>query len=159
MASTHRTRRLPLVALALAVALAACSDADLVGPVTALEDLAGNWKAVRMDAANPLQPGSTIELVSTGVQFFINIQPSGLYTATLTFDGGASTEIGRLVVDGDEIVLNREYPSLDVSRAAFTLTGDVLIISGETEFPVGEGVFVTTTVEIELHRQVDDDDG
>ena len=65
----------------------------------------------------------------------VNIQPSGQYTATLTFLGAPSTEIGRLSVTSEQLTLYREFPSADTATGTLRqLSQSRVLLTSSTRF-------------------------
>lgn len=129
-----RTSLRRAAATALAFFVAACGGDDATGPSADVDILVGDWSAIELTVINDADPSQTADLIETGATFTINVQESGQYTATLTFLGFPSTEIGFLRIDGDEIVFTREFPSADTSRATFRISGNRITLEGDTEF-------------------------
>jgi len=134
--------RLPhprLVLSALLVAsglLQACGDPG-VSPDPDLADLVGNWDAERFQVTNAANPEVRVDLIALGATYFINIQPSGGYTSTLTFQGTACTELGTLSAPGSRLVFQVETSTCAPPRTdsgTFEVDGDMLVIEGETVF-------------------------
>ena len=147
-------RRLGLLVLPLLVAGAACGGDDPTGPDSGVDQLVGSWSATSMTVTNDANPSQSADLIEEGASFTINVQPSGQYTASLTFLGFPSTEIGFLRVEGNEIVFTREFPSAETSRAEFVLSGNQITLRGPTEFDFnGDSSGEAATLESVLIRQ------
>ena len=137
---SHRLRpgrpaRWPVLALAVGLLLG-CSD-PTVSPDPALAKLVGNWDAERFELTSEADAAVHVDLVVLGATYFINIQPSGGYTSTLTFQGTACTELGTLSAPGPRLVFRVETSTCATPRtdsATFEVDGDRLAIEGRTVF-------------------------
>ncbi|HSG47104.1 MAG TPA: hypothetical protein VLA43_04720 [Longimicrobiales bacterium] len=118
-----------------------CDDATGPRAREGLEFLVGDWSADVLVVTSTADPGQSIDLLEGGSAFRINVQPSGLYTATLTVLGTPVTEIGTLAVEGTVLTFYREFPSADTATATLTqLSPDRVRLVGSTTFdfePVG----------------------
>jgi hypothetical protein len=138
----HRPIRRPIaILLALGFAVAGCGEEDGLTPQDDLDFFVGDWEAEELSVSSrpdPGQPGDTVvtvDLIDAGSSFRINIQPSGQYTATLTFLARPVTEIGTLEIDGDQITFFRDFPLPDTASGTVTqLSADRILLLGETAF-------------------------
>jgi hypothetical protein len=134
---TFRSTRLFRLRLALATLLVAgaCGD-DPTEPDLALGDLVASWDAIRFVVEDKANPSRSADLIAVGMTFFLDVQPSGGYTAILTAFGIPNTEFGRIEVRGNnELIFHREHPGPPRSDAGtFRISGDTLFVTGETEF-------------------------
>jgi hypothetical protein len=88
-----------------------------------------------MIAVNNANPSIVVDLIRSGATFFLDIQPSGQYTAILTAFGQPSTEFGHIEVAGQQILFHREQPGPGRTDAAdYRLVGDTLFLTGPTDF-------------------------
>ena len=128
-------RRTRWVATVLLV-LAGCGDGDSLGPDASLADFVGDWEATALVLTSPVTPDLSADLIELGSTFNINIQPSGLYTAILVFQGQASTEIGSISRSGaNTVILDRTFPTPSREISTYVFEGnDRLILDGDTEF-------------------------
>jgi hypothetical protein len=119
--------------LALMACLTACAD-DSQGPDfdPAVAPFVGTWDAEVFTVTSVADPSIVADLLENG-SFNINVQPSGTYTATLTFGGIPLVEIGMLSVDGDQITLDPNGGTPTSSLYEF-LAGDRLKLEGPTDF-------------------------
>jgi hypothetical protein len=132
-------RRLRLVRLATVLLLCpgawGCASDDPVDPEAELISLVGDWQADRFIVKNKANPSQAPELIGDlGAEFTLNIQPSGLYTALLVYQGSPITEIGQLDLDGTDVVFTVSYPAPSTSRSRYALAGNRLTLDGDTEF-------------------------
>lgn len=128
---------LPLLSLVTLVTATACDENRPLAPDESVEPLVGQWDAIELIFTPPEGAGSPVDVMATGAMFFLDVQPSGTYTAYLTMDGATSTEIGRLDVTGNHIVMEADYPAPGRSTGIYQLNGDRLTIRGETETALG----------------------
>jgi len=145
-----------LPAVLLAVAVAACGDDDTpdpVGPDPAIAPFVGTWDAEVFTVTSDADPNIVADLMENG-SFFINVQPSGTYTASLEFGGiPLSPEVGMMTVSGDVITLN---PSgADAATSEFTFVSeDYLRLEGPTEFDFNlDGELEPAQAFIELRKR------
>ena len=72
--------------LALVAVITSCGGDTAVEPDNDLEFLVGDWDATRFVVQSKANPEVAPDLIGgLGAQFFMNVQPSGQYTATLVF--------------------------------------------------------------------------
>lgn len=75
------------------------------------------------------------DLVAEGAQFDLNVQPSGQYTAILTYMQSTATEIGILSVSGNTVVMEPSFPpDAETSSATFQVSSSQLTLDGDSEF-------------------------
>lgn len=159
MRRTTRTGRGRAGALCLGVALAlgACGDdpADIdTTPDPAIAPFVGDWRASAMVLTNKANPSVAPDLIAEGAQFDLNVQPSGQYTAILTYQQQASTEIGFLSVSGSVVTLQRTFPSAQTSTASYSFSGSTLTLVGDSEFDFNlDGTPEEATAEIVLQKR------
>lgn len=119
----------------LAWTAGACSDSTGVDDDPAVAPFVGDWEATVLTLTSPVSEDFTVDLIELGATFTLNVQPSGTYTAVLTFMGQAQTEIGQVSVSGQTIILDRSFPTTDRSISTYAFDGpDRLILDGDTEF-------------------------
>jgi hypothetical protein len=137
------------------VLVTACAPADEIGPNASLALLVGDWDAARFTVTSKANPTVNAELVrDLGASFSLNVQPSGQYTAILTYQGTPLTEIGILETDGPEVVFNVSFPAVDRTRSRFAVTASTLVLDGDTEFDFTlDGKGDPATAHIELRRR------
>ncbi len=123
--------------LAFAALLAMGCGGNSTGPDQApdLLPFVGSWRATSLIVTSKANPAVHPDLVQEGAQFDLDVQPSGQYTAILTYSGQASTEIGMASVSGNIVTLARTFPPPpQTTTATYTLQGDLLTLEGDTEF-------------------------
>ena|SRR5688572_9791096 len=114
--------------------IAACGD-DGTGPDDSIDALIGSWDAIKMVVVNKANPSIAPDLTKLGVTFFVDIQPSGQYTAILTSFGQPTTEFGRVEVANNQLTLHREQPGPARSDVGtYRISRDTLYLEGDTEF-------------------------
>jgi len=135
---------------------AACGGDDPIEPDPAVAPFVGIWDADSLTITNE-DPDTTIvaNILEFG-SFFINVEASGQYTATLNFGGAAIPEIGQLSVSGGTMTLTPSYPagrSPATSTYSF-LADDFLILDGPTEFDFNlDGTPEPAQAHFELQRR------
>lgn len=151
----HPSPRSPLPLLALLFLVlggSGCDDNQLLTPDPALEPLVGKWDAVEL-VFTPPGDGAPVDALAAGATFVLDVQPSGLYTAILTLEGGAITEIGRMEVGATEIVMEADYPAPGMSSGTYELEGGRLTIRGQTETSLLPGTTSVVDVLMVFERQ------
>ena len=125
-----------------------------VDPDPALAPFVGDWTALAMVVTSVANPAVSPDIIEEGATFTLNVQPSGTYTAILTFAQQVSTEIGVLTVTGSTVTLKRESPPpTRTSTVAYRFQGSLLILDGTTEFDFNlDGESEAATAHIELRR-------
>lgn len=147
-----RLRRLSAAMLFLVVA---CGGEEPTAPNEDLAFLVGDWHATRFYIEHELNPDIGGDLVGPeiGATFTMNVQPSGQYTAVLTFSGAPLVEIGVLELHGREIVFNVQEPCCSVNRATYEYDGTVLRFEGPTEFDFNQdGAAEPARLDVTLER-------
>lgn len=130
-------RRRVVVGLALIGALGCAGDPT--EPVLDPSFMVGEWLAESLVITSSADPGTFLDLRAEGAVFTISVQPSGRYTAILTGFGQSNSEIGKLTVDGDQVVLMPELPPGPESRAVWERVGASVILVGDTQFDFNGG--------------------
>lgn len=120
--------------LSIGIGIAACGGGD--DPVEAdpaVAPFVGTWDA---DSLTLTHDTIVANILENGGEFFITVEPSGQYTATLVAFGQPSPEIGQLtVVDGSTLRLTPTYPAGPSSTSSYFFAApDSLILDGSTEF-------------------------
>ena len=151
----RRTRTWFMMAAGLIV-IGACGGDGLVDPpIDGTDDVApfvGRWDAEVFTVTSLADTSIVADLMENG-SFVINVQPSGNYTATLTFGGIPLVETGTLSVQGDFIVLRPDGGSSATSAYEF-IGEDYLLLDGPTEFDFNvDGDLDPARAHIELQRQ------
>jgi hypothetical protein len=116
-----------------ALVLAGCGDDStqvLIDPE--VEPFVGTWDAVVFTVTADAPPNTVVDVLTLGA-FWIAIEPSGTYTATLEFPG-APPEIGKLTIDsGTQLTLEPNGGDPAPSEYDFAAP-DSLVLDGATEF-------------------------
>ena len=121
-----------------------------MGPDSDLEFLGGDWDATRFAVQSKANPEVAPDLIGgLGSQFFMNVQPSGQYTAMLVFPMTPVIETGLLEVDGNDITFHVNIPCPATTRSRYTIFAGGITLEGDTELafiPGGgpETAFATT---------------
>lgn len=134
-------------ALMLFVAAGCGKDAIAVDP--AVQRFVGTWDAVDFTVT-----GDTIVVdVLTLGPFWISVEPSGQYTATLEFLGGFA-ELGQLSVQNSTTLTLDPSDGPPAPSAFVFATADSLILDGATEFDFNlDGTEEPAQAHIELVRR------
>ena len=96
--------------------------------------MVGDWSADSLVMTSAANPAVTAALRALGAAFTLLVEPSGRYTAILERFGQSSSEIGKLTVDGADVVLMPESPAGPESRALWERVGNSVILEGDSDF-------------------------
>ncbi len=122
----------------LAAVVTACAggDPDVTSPDPSIAPFVGLWDAEAFVITSVAQPVVVADLLISG-EFFITIESSGQYTATLTFGQLMPvTEFGQVSVSGNFIRLDTSgEPAPCPAAAEYSFTGaDYVTLTGPTCF-------------------------
>lgn len=123
-------------------------------PDPAIAPFVGTWDAVVFTVRSDADPAIIVDVLSIA-RFFIHIEPSGQYTATLQFPG-VSPEVGQLTVIGSTIRLDPATPAdaPTVTASFVFVRDDYLILDGPTSFDFNlDGRSEPARAHIELQRR------
>jgi len=140
--------------LATCVLVAACGGSGGVEPDPAVAPFVGTWDATVFTVMADAPPQTTADVLSLG-DFYISVEPSGQYTATLAIVG-VSPEVGQLTVVGSTIVLDPSVPATaPTATSSYVFTADdYLVLDGPTEFDFNfDGTDEAAHAHIELQRR------
>ena len=112
-------------------AVAACGT-DSTGPDPALEPFVGMWDGVVFTVTGDAPPNTVADLLTLG-PFWISVEPSGQYTATLEWLGGFA-EIGQLSIQSSSALTLDPTTGPPAPSTYVFATPDSLILDGATEF-------------------------
>ena len=133
----NRSRLLVLVSAvvigAATIGAMACGS-DPSGPDLNPDFMVGDWSADSLVMTSAANLAVTADLRALGAAFTFLVEPSGRYTAILEGFGQSSSEIGKLTVDGAEVVLMPESPAGPESRALWERVGNSVILEGDSDF-------------------------
>lgn len=141
-------------AVVIAVLTSGCGEAVTPTPVEnpEIQPFVGTWDAVVFDVTSDADTTQVADLTIDGV-FTVNFQPSGRYTATLTFGGIPLVEIGVISVTGSFVTLRPNGGDPATSEFVFAQP-DSLILDGPTEFDFNlDQVLDPAQAHIELTRR------
>ena len=127
-----RLRLLSVIGVVTASAIAC--ESDPTDPDLNPDFMVGEWMADSLVMTSVANPEVVADLTELGADFTLSVQPSGRYTAIVEGFGQASSEVGKLTVDGAYVVLMPESPPGPESRALWERVGDSVILEGESEF-------------------------
>jgi hypothetical protein len=96
--------------------------------------MVGEWLATSLAMTSVANPGLTVELDTLGAVFTLSVQPSGRYTAILQGFGQSSSEVGKLTVDGPNVVFMPDSPPGPDALAIWQRVGDSVILDGDSDF-------------------------
>jgi hypothetical protein len=152
--SSLRLQALPLI-LTLA-SLAGCGGSTIEAD-PAVAPFVGTWDATVFLVTSTEDATIVVDVLDIPAQFYISIEPSGQYTATLEHPLGAAVEIGQLTVIGGTVRLDPTIPADGVTATSTYVfpTSDYLELDGPTEYDFN-GDFVadeSATARIELQRR------
>lgn len=100
----------------------------------AVEPFVGTWDAVVFTVTSTEPPPNTVVVdVLTLGAFWIAIEPSGTYTATLEFPG-APPEIGKLTIESSAQLTLRPNGGDPAPSTYVFAASDSLVLDGGTEF-------------------------
>jgi hypothetical protein len=145
------------VALLATLAIAACGGGSQIEADPAVAPFVGTWDATAFEVTSDADPSIQVDVLGIPAAFYISIEPSGQYTATLEHPLGAAVEIGQLTVIGGTVRLDPTIPADGITATStfvFT-TDDSLVLDGPTEYDFN-GDFVAdeaATAHIELQRR------
>lgn len=143
--------------ITVTLALVACGGGDdnmPFVPIEAIQPFVGTWDAEVFTVTNDANSSTVADLTVNG-SFDLNIQPSGLYTATLVFGSIPLIEQGQLSVEGGFVTLRPNAPDTSPATSAFTfIRADYLRLLGPTEFDFNlDGTPEAAEALIELQRR------
>lgn len=121
--------------MALAAVAGACGGDDPVEPDPAVAPFVGTWDADSLTLTNVAEPATVANVLDFG-SFFVRVEPSGQYTATLEVFGSPEVQIGQLTVSGSTMTLTPSVPAGEPpSTSTYTfVSDDYLVLEGPTDF-------------------------
>jgi hypothetical protein len=102
----------------------------------AVAPFVGTWDADSLAVTNDADTTVVANVLDFG-SFFITVEPSGQYTATLTVNGSANPQIGQLTVNNaNTLTLTPSFPSGEppATSSYVFLSGDYVVLEGPTDF-------------------------
>lgn len=138
----------------LALALG-CGDETIPGPDPAVAPFVGTWDATEFTVTNDANPMQVADLLVNG-SFFIVVEPSGLYTATLFFGQlPPFPEVGQISVSGGFITLMPSTGSPCPASSTYAFSGpDYVTLDGPSCFDFNlDGIREAATAHVELQRR------
>ena len=126
------------VAVVLAAACGGSNGGTQVVEPPEVQPFVGIWDAEALTITSDADTSIAFDLFDYGGAFVLNVQASGSYTASLTFNPDSSSvfadaEVGTLAVNGAFITLRPQGGSPATSAYTF-LADDRLELDGPTEF-------------------------
>jgi len=152
----RRTRRSWL--LAVLAGLSAGCGSSTIEPDPAVAPFVGTWDATAFTVTSDTDPSIVIDVLVEIGPFYISVEPSGQYTATLESAFQPIIEIGQLtVIGGTTLRLDPSIPAdAPTATSLFVFTADdYVVLDGPTEFDFN-GDFVAdepAQAHIELQRR------
>jgi len=138
--------------LLLSLLVAGCGEPTEVEIDPLLEAFVGTWDAVVILVTSDADPTLVADLMENG-SFAINVQPSGSYTATLTFGGIPLTEFGTLSVGPSVITLRPDGGQVAASTYVFQ-SPTYVTVDGPTDFDFNiDGVLDPAQIYMEWRRR------
>lgn len=109
-----------------------CSD-DPTGPKE-LKPLVGVWEARELVMTNQANPSVVVDLIEQGATFVLSILANGQYSASLTFLGQGTAEMGTVQVSGNNVTITPTQPEGPPLVATWGFAGERLVLDGESVF-------------------------
>ncbi|MEQ1856591.1 MAG: hypothetical protein ABL963_08975 [Longimicrobiales bacterium] len=135
----------------VAAAMVACGT-DPVDIDPAVAPFVGMWDGVVFTVTGDAPPNTVADLLTLG-NFWISVEPSGQYTATLQWLGGF-VEIGQLTVQSSTGMTLDPSTGPPAPSTYLFATADSLILDGATEFDFNlDGTDEPGQAHIELVRR------
>ena len=148
----RRYHRCSLGLLLASVLVAACDGSTEVEIDPLLEPFVGTWDAEVIRVTSDADTTLVADLMVNGA-FAINVQPSGSYTATLTFGGIPLTEFGTLSVGPNVITLRADGGQVAASVYSFQ-SPTYVTVDGPTEFDFNiDGILDPAQIYMEWRRR------
>jgi hypothetical protein len=141
--------------VAVLVACGGGGAGGTTGPDPAVEPFVGTWDAEVFTVTNLADTNVVADLMEDG-SFFIVIEPSGFYTATLVFGQFPPvTEFGHIVVTGNFVTLRPLEPDPCPASSEYTFTTPTyLTLTGPTCFDFNlDGEDEDAEAHLELRRR------
>ena len=135
------------------MAVADCGNSSGVDVDPAVAPFVGTWDAVVMTATADAPPNQVIDILGAGGTFWISVEPSGQYTATLAFLG-PHVELGDMTVETSSTLTLHPLAGDPAPTTYLFATPDSLILDGATQFDYNlDGTPEPAQGHIELVRQ------
>ena len=148
----RRLHRYSLGFLLVSVLVAGCGEPTEVVIDPLLEPFVGTWDAEVILVTSDADTTVVADLMVNG-SFAINVQPSGSYTATLTFGGIPLTEFGTLSVGPTVITLRPDGGQVAASVYSFQ-SPTYVTVEGPTEFDFNiDGTLEPAQIYMEWRRR------
>jgi hypothetical protein len=120
------------------MAVAACgSSSTQVQTNPEVEPFVGTWDAVVFTVTGDAPPHIVADVLTKYGPFWIDIQPSGSYTATIEFPG-VPPELGTLTVESGSLLTLRPTVGTAAPSSYLFATPDSLVLDGATEFDLND---------------------
>lgn len=132
-----------------------CGDETIPGPDPEVAPFVGTWDATEFTVTNLADTTVVADLLDNG-SFFIVVEPSGLYTATLVYGQlDPFPEVGQVSVSGSFITLTPSGGSPCPATSTYAFSGpDYVTLDGPTCFDFNlDGVREDATAHIEIERR------
>ncbi|MGD8281298.1 MAG: hypothetical protein PVF69_09095 [Gemmatimonadota bacterium] len=153
MARRARRAATAVLYIVMSVGVAACGSESGTDVDPAVAPFVGTWDATVLTLSNGVV---TADILGSGGSFFITVEPSGLYTATLEAFGSPAVEIGQLSVSGSTLTLTpTQPPGQPAATSDYEFqSDDYLVLDGTAEFDINsDGTPETVDAHFELQRR------
>jgi hypothetical protein len=153
-AGTGRLRAIRAATALLALSFGAGCGGSSLEADPAIAPFVGTWDAVVFLVTSEANPSTVVDVLAIA-PFFIHIEPSGQYTATLQYTG-VTPEVGQLTVIGSTIRLDPAIPAdaPTVTASYVFVREDYLVLDGPTQFDFNlDGTSEPARAHIELQRR------
>ena len=138
------------------VALAfGCGGEEAPGPNAAVAPFVGTWDGTEFTVTSAANPSQVADLLENG-SFFLVVEPSGLYNATLVFGQlPPITDIGQITVSGSFITLTPNGDNPCPASSEYVFSGpDYVTLDGPTCFDFNlDGIREDAEAHLELQRR------
>lgn len=153
MARRARRATAAVLYIMMSVGMAACGSDSGTDVDPAVAPFVGTWDAVVLTLSNGTV---TADILDSGGSFFIAVEPSGLYTATLEAFGSPAVQVGQLSVSGSTLTLTPTLPPGEPAATSdYEFQSDqYLVLDGTAEFDINlDGTSETVDAHFELQRR------
>jgi hypothetical protein len=119
------------------LAVSACGDSTDVDVDAEVAPFVGTWDAVVFRVTGDAPPHTVANVLTKYGPFWIDIQPSGAYTATIEFPG-VPPELGTISVESSSLLTLHPTTGPPAPSTYVFAKPDSLILDGPTEFDLND---------------------